>query len=135
MDLHQSTSTSIKLHREATRTGKQANTRHRQMRVSLIVQITFILIDLITFRLQTIQTAPGPSVSSAAREQPAQQQTAQANLETNALSYLQKYGYMSPPTHLNQNGEMTNNNLVSEESFSSAISEFQRFAGIPATGE
>lgn len=53
-----------------------------------------------------------------------------SNLDTSALIYLQKYGYMSAPA----NGAETNN-LVSEDSFSSAIAEFQRFAGIPQTGE
>lgn len=48
-------------------------------------------------------------------------------LAVDALSYLQRYGYM--------NGTMSNSsNLISEDSFQNAIVSFQRFAGIPETG-
>lgn len=43
--------------------------------------------------------------------------------------YLQRYGYMQAHTNAEAN------NLISEESFSEAVSSFQRFAGIPETGE
>lgn len=43
--------------------------------------------------------------------------------------YLQKYGYMN--AHSNSEA----NNLISEESFSVAVSSFQKFAGIPETGQ
>lgn len=52
------------------------------------------------------------------------------NLELNKIQmYLQKYGYMNAHTNLGAN------NLISEESFSNAVASFQRFAGIPVTGE
>lgn len=54
-------------------------------------------------------------------------------IETNALNYLQRYGYMSPPSSSAQ--QETSNNLISEDSYSSAILDFQRFAGLEATGE
>jgi matrix metalloproteinase-14 (membrane-inserted) len=50
--------------------------------------------------------------------------------DTNPLAYLQRYGYMQAPA-----GAETSNNLISEESFSSAVAEFQRFAGLPETGQ
>lgn len=53
-------------------------------------------------------------------------------LETNALAYLQRFGYMQAP---GGGGAETSSNLISEESFSSAIVEFQRFAGLPETGQ
>lgn len=49
-------------------------------------------------------------------------------VETNALNYLQKYGYMQAHSNLEAN------NLISEDSFSNAISSFQKFAGLPETG-
>ena len=52
-------------------------------------------------------------------------------IESSALNYLQRYGYMSPLPA----GQETSNQLISEESFSEAISDFQRFAGIRPTGE
>lgn len=50
------------------------------------------------------------------------------NVETNALIYLQKYGYMRAHSNVEAN------NLISEDSFLNAISSFQRFAGLPETG-
>lgn len=55
-------------------------------------------------------------------------------IDTNALAYLQKYGYMMSLTDHN-NPTKNSNNLISEESFSQAITSFQRFAGLPETGE
>lgn len=50
--------------------------------------------------------------------------------EMDALVYLQRYGYMGAP-----NSHSEANNLISEDSFSSAVKEFQKFAGISETGE
>lgn len=47
-------------------------------------------------------------------------------MDVDALSYLQRYGYM--------NETSGNANLISEDSFSEAVMNFQRFAGIPETG-
>lgn len=47
--------------------------------------------------------------------------------ELDALAYLQRYGYM--------NGTVANANLISEDSFQEAVMSFQRFAGIPETGQ
>ena len=47
--------------------------------------------------------------------------------EVDALHYLQRYGYM--------NESSANANLIAEESFQEAVVAFQRFAGIPETGQ
>lgn len=58
--------------------------------------------------------------------------TGQASEQTSALAYLQKYGYMQAPAN---GAQATHNLVVTEESFSSAVADFQRFVGLPETGE
>ena len=61
---------------------------------------------------------------------PIVEQTNQPQEEMSALVYLQRYGYMSAP-----NSNSGANSLISEDSFSSAVREFQKFAGISETGK
>ena len=106
---------------------------------NLLAILLVLLVNLTTLFADLTSKADAPL--QPARQLPRQTQTLQVapvasssqnsnNLDTSALSYLQRYGYMSSPT----NSE-TNNNLVSEESYSDAIVEFQKFTGLAPTGK
>lgn len=114
------------------------------MKVNKLDQFTILMI--VDFTLATLSAAMHTSItthppssvtinrrrnltSSSITSPPRLESAPKGGVETTgALVYLQRYGYMQQPS-----GAETNN-LVSEDSFSEAVAEFQRFAGLAQTG-
>lgn len=76
--------------------------------------------------LRRLESRP---VSQSSRPTSDEPRAAISAAEEGALAYLQRYGYMV------QSSNSATNKLISEDSFSAAISSFQRFANLPETGQ
>jgi len=74
-------------------------------------------------------------ISSRLTETTVSKPASSGNPEASALLYLQRYGYMGQESSSSNHQRGASSNLITEESFSNAIIDFQRFAGLPTTGE